>query len=59
MARAPKEDPYAYKPVDDAWLDFWVEQPVGGSGMSTAMQWRLKCMSIELKKFREAANAES
>ena len=50
--KKPKEDPNAYKPVEDAYLDYWIDNEPGGSGLSVVLQRRLKNMSIELKAFR-------
>lgn len=50
--KKPKEDPNAYKPVEDAYLDYWIDNEPGGSGLSVVLQRRLKNMSIELKQYR-------
>lgn len=51
--KKPKEDPNAYKPVEDSYLDYWIANEPGGSGLSIGIQRSLKNMSIELKEFRK------
>ncbi len=51
--KKPIEDPNAYKPVEDSYLTYWIDNEVGGSGLSVVLQRQLKNMSIELKAFRE------
>ena len=57
--KKPIEDPNAYKPVEDSYLDYWIDNEVGGSGLSVVLQRRLKNMSIELKRHREEAALRS
>lgn len=49
-----KAEEYAEKtqPVETAWLDYWIENEPGGSGLSVSLQWRLKSMALELKEAR-------
>ncbi len=57
--KKPTEDPNAYKPVEDSYLDYWIDNEVGGSGLSVVLQRQLKNMSIELKRHREEAALRS
>lgn len=52
MSRKPKPDPNAYVPVENSYLDYWIDNEPGGSGLSVGIQRALKNMSIELRQHR-------
>lgn len=47
-----KADPYPVVKVDEATLDYWINNHIGGSGLSISIQKMLRDMAIEIREHR-------
>ena len=41
------------EPVSTEYLEYWIDNEPGGSGLSITLQWRLKSMATELLALRQ------
>ncbi len=41
------------EPVSTEYLEYWIDNEPGGSGLSVTLQWRLKSMATELLALRQ------
>lgn len=47
-----KTDPHPVKKVDEATLDYWIKNEIGGSGLGIGLQRTLRDMAIEIREHR-------
>jgi hypothetical protein len=47
------------KPLSEDKIQYWANQPIGGSGLSISIQTALKSMAIEILKHRGIALDEN